>query len=237
MAGVSTDQLEKTFHARLRVHRDAPVGDDRRRPGRARSERGSASAGTSSGRSLRSCGKAARSAILTTSCLDCAAPCGTPRARAGRAELDLPPRSGPRAPGARRVLLVSHNLNLEGAPIFLHLLARGLRRGGHELHLASMADGPLRHRYLADGVPVTIVDALGGIRRLPAYETRMGRLGDSMRAAASTSSSPTPCPPSGPSTWLAARESRRSGPSTRARAGRSTSATCPPRCGPRSTTR
>ena len=43
-----------------------------------------------------------------------------------------------------------------------------------------MADGPLRHRYLADGVPVTIVNALGGIRRLPAYETRMGRLGDSV---------------------------------------------------------
>jgi glycosyltransferase involved in cell wall biosynthesis len=75
---------------------------------------------------------------------------------------------------------VSHNLNLEGAPIFLHLLARGLRRRGHELHLASMADGSLRDRYRADGVPVTIVDALGGLRRLPAYETRMGRLGHSV---------------------------------------------------------
>src|SRR6185503_11873924 len=83
-------------------------------------------------------------------------------------------------PGARRVLLVSHNLNLEGAPIIQHLLARGLRRRGHELHLASMADGPLRDRYRADGIPVTIVDALGGIRRPPAYGTRMGRLADAV---------------------------------------------------------
>jgi glycosyltransferase involved in cell wall biosynthesis len=75
---------------------------------------------------------------------------------------------------------VSHNLNLEGAPIFQHLLARGLRRRGHELHLASMADGPLRDRYRADGIPVTIVDALGGIRRPPAYVTRMARLSDAV---------------------------------------------------------
>jgi glycosyltransferase involved in cell wall biosynthesis len=75
---------------------------------------------------------------------------------------------------------VSHNLNLEGAPIFQHLLARGLRRRGHELHLASMADGPLRDRYRADGIPVTIVDALGGIHRPSAYTTRMGRLADAV---------------------------------------------------------
>ena len=73
-------------------------------------------------------------------------------ARAGSPEPSFPPRSRPRAPGARRVLLVSHNLNLEGAPIFQHLLARGLRRRGHELHLASMADGPLRDHYRADGI-------------------------------------------------------------------------------------
>ena len=99
-------------------------------------------------------------------------------ARVGSAQPnpDFPSTPRPRSPGVRRVLFVSHNLNLEGAPIFQHLLARGLRRRGYEIHLVSMADGPLRDRYRDDGVPVTIVNALAGIRRPLAYGKRMDRL-------------------------------------------------------------
>jgi glycosyltransferase involved in cell wall biosynthesis/GT2 family glycosyltransferase len=93
------------------------------------------------------------------------------------------PELGPRAPGARRALFVSHNLNLEGAPIFLLLLALGLRRQGYELVVLSPFDGALRARYLANGIPVALSDALRGLRRPGPYRRRMARLADWARRA------------------------------------------------------
>ena len=86
------------------------------------------------------------------------------------------PKPRPRTPGARRVLFVSHNLNLEGAPIFQLLLARGLDRLGYQIYVVSKSDGLLRGRYLAEGMPVAVGDALDGIEDLTAYRKRMGRL-------------------------------------------------------------
>jgi glycosyltransferase involved in cell wall biosynthesis len=58
----------------------------------------------------------------------------------------------------RHVTLVSHNLNYEGAPLFLfeyaaHLAARGIR-----LAVISQEEGPLRARYEALGAAITIVE-------------------------------------------------------------------------------
>ncbi|HLP09006.1 MAG TPA: glycosyltransferase family 4 protein [Opitutaceae bacterium] len=58
-----------------------------------------------------------------------------------------------------RVLLATHNLNLEGAPLFLFEYARYLAaQPGFVVHLVSPADGPLRERFAAAGIAITIVD-------------------------------------------------------------------------------
>ena len=112
-------------HARRRVHPDAPVGDDGRRSSVSRLGAwlrisrhllGRIPAIAREGRALRhprDLVPRLRRAVRNAA------------ARAGSFEPSFPPRTRPRAPGVRRVLLVSHNLNLEGAPIFQHLLARG----------------------------------------------------------------------------------------------------------------
>ena len=57
-------------------------------------------------------------------------------------------------------LILTHNLNFEGAPIFIFELARDLAaRPGMRLTIASPQDGPLRTRYEALGLPVEIWDA------------------------------------------------------------------------------
>ena len=66
------------------------------------------------------------------------------------------------APLPRRVLLVTHNLNLEGAPLFLVDYARHLASLGVRLTLLSPSDGPLRGPFaeyceqilMADTAPV-----------------------------------------------------------------------------------
>jgi glycosyltransferase involved in cell wall biosynthesis len=58
-----------------------------------------------------------------------------------------------------RVLLATHNLNLEGAPLFLLEYGRYLAaQPGFTVHLVSPVDGPLRERFAAAGIAVEIVD-------------------------------------------------------------------------------
>ncbi|MBX3736391.1 MAG: glycosyltransferase family 4 protein [Candidatus Didemnitutus sp.] len=68
-----------------------------------------------------------------------------------------PPPSVPHA--LRCVLLATHNLNLEGAPLFLLDLARYLASEGLQLSVVSAAEGPLRARFAALGAAVQVIDA------------------------------------------------------------------------------
>lgn len=72
---------------------------------------------------------------------------------------DRPPptlRETERAP--KRVALITHNLNYEGAPLFLVEYAEYLARHGSTLHVVSGSEGPLRARYEALGATVQVVD-------------------------------------------------------------------------------
>ncbi len=61
--------------------------------------------------------------------------------------------------GRLRVLLLTHNLNLEGAPLFLLEYATHLARAeGFALEVLAGADGPLRPAFEALGAHLTIVD-------------------------------------------------------------------------------
>ncbi len=62
------------------------------------------------------------------------------------------------APVPRRALLVTHNLNPEGAPLFLLDLAAHYVRGGVAVTVLSPADGPLRPRFEAAGAGIATVD-------------------------------------------------------------------------------
>lgn len=58
-----------------------------------------------------------------------------------------------------RVLLVTHNLNLEGAPLVLLDIALGLQQCGRfSVCVLSPVDGPLRHAYESAGISVALVD-------------------------------------------------------------------------------
>ncbi|MBE34301.1 MAG: hypothetical protein CMI16_01855 [Opitutaceae bacterium] len=57
-----------------------------------------------------------------------------------------------------RILLVTHNLNLEGAPLFLIDLANHYASLGAKLTIISPSDGPLRKRFEACGAVIQIVD-------------------------------------------------------------------------------
>jgi len=62
--------------------------------------------------------------------------------------------------GKLRLLLLTHNLNLEGAPLFLLEYATYMaREAGFELEILASQDGPLRAAYEALGAHITIVDA------------------------------------------------------------------------------
>ena len=61
--------------------------------------------------------------------------------------------------GQLRLLLLTHNLNLEGAPLFLLEYATYLaREAGFHLEVLAAQDGPLRGAFEALGAPVTLVD-------------------------------------------------------------------------------
>jgi GT2 family glycosyltransferase/glycosyltransferase involved in cell wall biosynthesis len=82
--------------------------------------------------------------------------------------LDFPPRNLPlnpyhqryaQTPRPFRAIVLTHNLNFEGAPIFIFELARFLaEQPGVKVTIASPTDGPLRSRYEAAGLPVEIWD-------------------------------------------------------------------------------
>lgn len=64
--------------------------------------------------------------------------------------------------GRLRMLLITHNLNYEGAPLLLLEYATWLvREAGFSLELLSAQDGPLRPAFAALGARVTVVDAAG----------------------------------------------------------------------------
>ena len=76
------------------------------------------------------------------------------------------PKRAPVAPAAStvtarppgRVILATHNLNLEGAPLFLLDLARHLAAGGSALTVVSASEGALREQFAACGAKVVILD-------------------------------------------------------------------------------
>ena len=54
-----------------------------------------------------------------------------------------------------RVLFCSHNLNVEGAPLYIYSLVTALKaRGRIEPEVYSPIDGPLASMYLDAGIPV-----------------------------------------------------------------------------------
>ncbi len=57
----------------------------------------------------------------------------------------------------KRVTLITHNLNYEGAPLFLVEYAEHLIRQGSTLQVISAAEGPLRTRYEALGATVQVI--------------------------------------------------------------------------------
>ncbi len=71
-----------------------------------------------------------------------------------------PPEPPAGAPRSLRVTLVTHNLNYEGAPLFLLEYARHLSTlPGWRVQVASPVEGPMRAAYEKIGVTVSLVDA------------------------------------------------------------------------------
>ena len=66
--------------------------------------------------------------------------------------------AGKAAQPLRHIILASHNLNLEGAPLFLLDLARHYAAQGIGLTVVSASDGVLRERFAALGASIVIVD-------------------------------------------------------------------------------
>jgi len=61
--------------------------------------------------------------------------------------------------GCLRLLLLTHNLNLEGAPLFLLEYATYMaKEAGFHLEILATQDGPLRSAYEALGAHITVVD-------------------------------------------------------------------------------
>lgn len=71
-----------------------------------------------------------------------------------------------------QVLLVTHNLNYEGAPLFLLELARHLHSRGSQIAVLSAADGPLRTEFAQLGAKIALVDAAPLLRSQTAAEIR-----------------------------------------------------------------
>ncbi|MCC6414344.1 MAG: glycosyltransferase family 4 protein [Opitutaceae bacterium] len=80
-----------------------------------------------------------------------------PRTDAARLAPELPAPRETRNPF--RVLVVTHNLNFEGAPWFIFELARHLAaQPGARVRVVSPQDGPMREVFTKAGLPVTVVD-------------------------------------------------------------------------------
>jgi glycosyltransferase involved in cell wall biosynthesis len=57
-----------------------------------------------------------------------------------------------------KILFVTHNFNLEGAPLFLFNLARGLKGMDHQVDILSPSDGPLKKFFLKEGLKTAVAD-------------------------------------------------------------------------------
>lgn len=80
--------------------------------------------------------------------------------------------------GKLRLLLLTHNLNLEGAPLFLLEYATWMaREAGFTLEVLASQDGPLRSAYEALGAHITVIDA-GPLYASPDEDTFHHRLAD-----------------------------------------------------------
>lgn len=96
------------------------------------------------------------------------------------AAVDSTLRNTASAPRLSLVTLITHNLGLEGAPLFLFEYARHLAAGGTRLQVISAADGPLAADYARLGAMVQIVNVLplqqaGTARELTAAITQVAR--------------------------------------------------------------
>ena len=91
--------------------------------------------------------------------------------RTGRARLAPPPPANLEAGRPLRVLVVTHNLNFEGAPWFIFELARHLAEQPHtSVQVVSPQDGPMRDVFVRAGLPVTVVDVGPAMRAKSAAE-------------------------------------------------------------------
>ena len=130
------------------------------------------------------------------------------------------------------LLAVTHNLNWEGAPRFeFELIVRRLHAAGAiRAEVLSPCDGPAPPGLRGGGDPDPGRTRAGRARRPSTGSSiadAIARLAEHDRATAATrSSTPIPCRPSGPSRPPATPGSRRSGACTRASPGRRTSTTC-----------
>ena len=79
-------------------------------------------------------------------------------ARAGRARLAPEPAAIENSSASLRVLVVTHNLNFEGAPWFIFELARYLtRQPGVRVRVISPQEGPMRKVFADAGMPVDLL--------------------------------------------------------------------------------
>lgn len=93
------------------------------------------------------------------------------------------PSAAPEQAQPRRLLLVSHNLALEGAPLFLVEFAAFCRRTGFaEITVVAGRDGPLRRRYEQLAATVHLVDLapLAGAATPAAQRHALGTLMDTV---------------------------------------------------------
>ena len=95
----------------------------------------------------------------------------TPASRAPKRAAAAPTTATSSHPPGR-VILATHNLNLEGAPLFLLDLARHLATGGAALTVVSACDGALREQFAALGARVVILDPAAVFRAGSAAEAQ-----------------------------------------------------------------
>ena len=79
--------------------------------------------------------------------------------RTNRRPLPPPPAPAAETTAPLRLLVVTHNLNFEGAPWFIFELARYFaQQPGASVRIVSPQDGPLRQVFVAAGMPVEVLD-------------------------------------------------------------------------------
>ncbi len=97
-------------------------------------------------------------------------------ARPGQVRLAAEPVSLKNPSAPLRVLVVTHNLNFEGAPWFIFELARHLAsQPGISVRVVSPQDGPMREVFSRAGLPVTLVDLSSALaaKSAPDFHARL----------------------------------------------------------------